>query len=1243
MKKHPFINRIFALSLAVAMFASTPVSAYAENSTVSEQTEKIVVSDETATSESSDTSSSNTSSSDSGVIAHTTDGESVVAEATTGFIMAEDEDLTLSYEDDDVTVTVTGTKDVLGDASQLLVTAIIAGSQYDEIEASLSENASAEDKTLVDFLAYDITLADGEGNEVEPADGSVSVSIVSKTALAADTENVSYDVVHFENDEADATVIDDASVDATDDGISTAFETESFSVYALAAATDSDEKTLYDNSYGKATASSKYEIGGAYDGGKYRLQIYFDYNGESRGYAPIGVESSQYAYIFSSNKVKITFEAPANYKILGVYDQNGKLKKADNGATTFEYTAKLSKDELRTIYISMAKKTTEFASNAESTIVNGATIVRYEDDLGGSDSFLFGPTGSLSANRCHYGQVYQGLAENSIEYGFKNTGNNVKDLFPYDYSSNKKAYKSYIKNGSYHTDVGVEFKKDVNGYWTLDSDVFSYNYDSSKNQILTGTANGGFYPYGNRQYHFGMEIPINFNVDESGETNGEDTVFRFSGDDDVFVYIDNKLVLDLGGIHNTVMGQINFKTGEVLIQTNSNGNGGAGNNYLYSSLDDNCYSTKGLGATNIYEILGTDLAHFSMQDHLMTVVYFERGKGESNCKISYNFTPNKTTTAEFKGMKVNSSYEGLAGVQFKLYTDPECTTEAGLYTATSEADGTIKFIGLTAGDSGVKNYYMKETATGSDDYVLPNGAIWVLTVTRNEDTTLSTALFAYNEAARVLSSDADKEDIKSSEMATAEITYIKNLTEREAEPEIDLDKTATVVDYDKRVYQLDLSASYLGTEPTAIGTVTDIIDSRFVVCDSDGNELAAGSAVGNGGVLSIDGAGTQVVTWTDVEIGIDDKAWSDSIYVKAKDSFFGGNKVFTNDAGSNVIIGDTTVYFPQPTVNVKLLDFALTDYEITLWLGDTITPAGYINELIAAAEIPAEVLTFTDNDIAKLKSGEEIYIDYVAAGESLGAFTISLEKTGDNASYIDHEATVVGNAVEVYTLTIKYDPVAVVDRVLPETGRTIYEPVGTEVVSKTESGAYTVNVVAGDLNLTKVSRTGTSLAGARYGVDKLTDGKWTSFTVMTSAEGTGLLSTGDLHLGLGQYKIYEISAPNGYAVSGDEYLLTIANSMDGENIVAGEYLITVALNGETVASWTLKADSITAKDGSDTTNYSCANIENLITASFNVVDDIAYSLPHTGGSGVYVYIIGGIVLMLLAVLLLYKNKKNKEK
>ncbi|MBQ4560749.1 MAG: Cna B-type domain-containing protein [Clostridia bacterium] len=217
-------------------------------------------------------------------------------------------------------------------------------------------------------------------------------------------------------------------------------------------------------------------------------------------------------------------------------------------------------------------------------------------------------------------------------------------------------------------------------------------------------------------YWVGMQSDINFYLPEDSgsplnvSSHGDDMQFRFSGDDDVWIFIDGKLVLDLGGVHDVVYGEINFATGKIK----------TGQAISSSQVADNVAGDytemPGLSATNTNGVTTYDLPHLEGgQYHTVTVYYLERGSALSNCAIYFNISP----FYELEILKRDSvTGNGLEGAEFTVYTDPECTQVANLYTRDengnligvdavfyTDADGIARCEGLYAGGT----YYIKET------------------------------------------------------------------------------------------------------------------------------------------------------------------------------------------------------------------------------------------------------------------------------------------------------------------------------------------------------------------------------------------------------------------------------------------------------------------------------------------------------------------------------------------------------
>ncbi|MBQ7437392.1 MAG: LPXTG cell wall anchor domain-containing protein [Oscillospiraceae bacterium] len=142
----------------------------------------------------------------------------------------------------------------------------------------------------------------------------------------------------------------------------------------------------------------------------------------------------------------------------------------------------------------------------------------------------------------------------------------------------------------------------------------------------------------NVDHYFGMEMDASFMQSESGlDAWGHDLIFEFSGDDDFWLYIDGKLVLDLGGIHSACDGSVNFRTGEVNVN---------GTKTTLRALYKAAYLEENPDATEdeitayldgFFKDGGTVFKDYS--GHTMKMFYMERGAGASNLHMRFNLAP----------------------------------------------------------------------------------------------------------------------------------------------------------------------------------------------------------------------------------------------------------------------------------------------------------------------------------------------------------------------------------------------------------------------------------------------------------------------------------------------------------------------------------------------------------------------------------------------------------------------------
>lgn len=283
-----------------------------------------------------------------------------------------------------------------------------------------------------------------------------------------------------------------------------------------------------------------------------------------------------------------------------------------------------------------------------ATLYNFSNWVNNSSRLGGYNNSVVGLSGRTLTS------------DKKIRY-YNNDGTNAADHETDDGATMPLFDAGWLTTNNFATIVNSEFpmrkttKNDV-PYYEFDSaakdtiwfsgygsDTLTMNYGNKATdwvydaaKTYGGSDNGvGFFPFdasmtnggttknNANDYGFGMRTDIEFNVGKDGKINGLDQVFNFTGDDDLWVYIDGKLVLDLGGAHKKAEGSINFSKKTVTLST---------------------------GTKSVNNVTRNTNFAFDNQDpsktHTLTMFYMERGMIESNLKFGFNFSPvgNQFTT-----------------------------------------------------------------------------------------------------------------------------------------------------------------------------------------------------------------------------------------------------------------------------------------------------------------------------------------------------------------------------------------------------------------------------------------------------------------------------------------------------------------------------------------------------------------------------------------------------------------------
>lgn len=722
--------------------------------------------------------------------------------------------------------------------------------QYDFTENKLKEKAEDESYDIAGFLAYNITFVDADGNKMEP-NGNVKVTMDYKQPVIAE------DAVQTVNDtewlnstkDLDVTVLhleEDNKGKVTDVVDMTAEDTNG----------DAEINTTSENEIQKVTITTNSFSTFAITYSKYKVTVkYVDQNGAditSNQFTQNNVSIEKDEDLKIGDKVEIPKTVTIDNKtyqysgahldeVLGKSVYSVKVNK--NGEWKYkEKSGGKNKDwndgKGGTIYLVYQEQTQEqptalpTVGTIDSTS-KGITMrmINYSKPAAGLSDKIGGPYTVDEVS----GGIKQNLLNRVLTEGYPVTaggtslktlftgGTNVNHLFlqssfdrngSYEYSSFKN-YAHLEDNGDFTVYDALGTPSNEGYLWYRRGNFMPYNsisasdvstnknlYDESGNPLSNSDPACGKTLYktqGTNDYWFGMYVEADFNQPSNGKlTNGSDMVYEFNGDDDLWVYVDGVLMLDIGGIHDAHSGSINFATGDITYDSVSGTTIKAQFQTAGVFPDGSAWDD-----SKVSEYFNGDTLKY-ISSHNFKMFYMERGAGASNLKMKFNLEVIPTYEVNFN--KVDTQGAALPGAEFEIRDDND---NSRVYNVTSGSDGGVS-VRLHEG-----TYTMTETQA-PEGYLAASGT-WKINVNTNGTYTIT-------KNGQPIAKDSNN------------VYKIVNKGQHEdAEANLTTSKTVKVTNYDKREYEITLGASTsgreAGTEAEAASVVLVLDRSRSMGTD----------------------------------------------------------------------------------------------------------------------------------------------------------------------------------------------------------------------------------------------------------------------------------------------------------------------------------------------------------------------------------------------------------------------------
>ena len=799
------------------------------------------------------------------------------------------------------TVKVKGSADALPENAQLSVSEITSEDEVKEIEKAVEEKAIEEQFTVKNIFSYDIKFL-VDGSEVQP---TTPVQVSVDTPEITSDQNAA--VLHVD----DNNVAEDMN-GAVDGEGKVVFDAPHFSKYVIVQKGGSEVTVTiehYDDTKNPKEKIYADDVLTLPIGGKindYTKATNWDVASVTKvETAADGTETT--TTVNTNNELSVTKDCT-----IKVY-YTPKTKDFDGATTFYDYTVKaVTDDEARN------NNNTYYSFNMLGEEPNkGRKLTAGTREHNFEQYKYWIPIGSYSANDYTRSTnvvkgILKGLDENGkVEFNYPEPGFfedsdatcTVKVEKQGCFGSYKENETRYLRKVYKDLKLGFEQKgdtytlknvKDQNGntLTTEGADFYPLDGDRKLNYENSETAHN---------YFFGMRYDVSFKIgDYVGPMN-----YEFTGDDDLWMLLDGKLVLDLGGIHGAADGTV-----------------------------------------DIWEKLGKTADQLTSeekeQEHTLTVLYMERGAGESNCKMKFTLPSasiaevSQVPMAELNLQKVNKENEGLQGARFTLVNDETGETQ----TATSAGkNGNVNFTKLRVG-----TYTLREDAAPSG--YIPSLDSWIVKVESDSNNTAIATLYLSDGTTPY----TDKE---------GSYYQILNMTKEELiNSSLDYNKTAKVIDWDKRTYQIDITAaskltSTTSTEQAAVADVMMVFDtSGSMLYDDEDYDSSGFKRVGEYKSCKDSLDTTKVYYYGKEIVKVKYKTWS---YKNAKQPmiYLNGNWMYYNGTSWQAISDNETT-------KVYTIDSSLTGLK---------EAASAFTTSMAASSAKSRIGIATFNSVGNLVSG----------------------------------------------------------------------------------------------------------------------------------------------------------------------------------------------------------------------------------------------------------------------------------